>query len=75
MDSRHTLLRKLAPVAFAVVLSAGAVGTALAVDPPEGDRIAFGQVGIAFGQSVELSVVNVGLVRTRPNPRRRRWNS
>ena len=25
------------------------------------DRIVFGQLGIAFGQSLELSVVNVGL--------------
>jgi len=62
MDSRHTLFRRFLPVAFAVVLSAGAAGTALAIDPPEPDRIAFGQVGIAFGQSVELTVVNIGRV-------------
>ena len=49
MDSRHTLLRRLVPVALAIMLSAGAVGTAFATAPPDPDRIAFGQVGIAFG--------------------------
>ncbi len=67
MDSRHTLMHRLLPVAFAVVLSAGAAGTAVALDPPEPERIAFGQVGIAFGQSIELTVVNVGLVQP-PEP-------
>ena len=60
MDSRHTPLRRLAPIVLAFVLAAGAAGTAVAVQPPEPDRIAFGQVGIAFGQSVEVTVVNVG---------------
>ncbi len=60
MDPSRTALRRLAPVVVAFALATTAVGTAFAIDPPEPDRIAFGQVGIAFGQSVELSVVNVG---------------
>lgn len=60
MDSRHTLLRRLASVAFAVMLSVGTAGAAIASEVPEPDRIAFGQVGIAFGQSVELTIVNAG---------------
>lgn len=39
MDSRRTLLQKLAPVAFAVALSAGGAGTAFASNPPDGERI------------------------------------
>ncbi len=58
MESRHTLLRQFVPVAFALVLSAGAAGTAFASDPPEReDAPAFGIVSINPDQTIRLNVV------------------
>lgn len=51
-----------AAAAFALAaFSAWGASTALASDPPEPERIAFGQIGIAAGQSVQLNVVHPGL--------------
>ena len=59
MDARHTLLRKFVPVAFAVVLSAGAVGITFAAQPPDPERDppAFGIVSINPDQTIRLNVV------------------
>lgn len=54
---------RLATVAFALVsLSAWGASSALAAQPPEPGRIAFGQIGIVAGQSVQLNVVHTGLI-------------
>jgi hypothetical protein len=57
MDSRHTLLRRIVPVAFAIVLSAGLAGTAVATQPPNPDAPAFGIVSINPDQTIRLNVV------------------
>ena len=59
MDSRNSLIRQLVPVAFAVVLSAGAAGTAFAAQPPDPTRLdppAFGIVSINPDQTIRLNV-------------------
>ncbi len=53
------LMPALAALACALLIF-GAV-PAFAAQPPEPDRIAFGLVGIAFGQAVQVSVANTRL--------------
>ena len=53
------LMRTLAALACALLVLGAA--PAFAAAPPEPDRIAFGLVGIAFGQAIQVSVANTRL--------------
>ncbi len=53
------LMRTLAALACALLVLGAA--PAFAAAPPEPERIAFGLVGIAFGQAIQVSVANTRL--------------